>query len=52
MTDQDKIAAILLAIQNDVNLLKLLRISVTNNITDIPSIQLDVIMNALGISNG
>lgn len=50
MTDQQKITAILQAIQTDSNLLKLLRLSVTNNLSNVPSAQLDIIMQALGLS--
>lgn len=49
MTDQQKIATIINAIQDDATLIKLLRLMVTNNIVNVPSFQLDMIMSALGL---
>lgn len=50
MSDQDKITAILDAIQSDANLFALLRLMIARNIVNVPSIQLDAMMQALGIS--
>lgn len=50
MSDQDKINAIVDAIQADPNLLILLRMMITNNIGNAPSAQLTAMCQALGIS--
>lgn len=50
MTDQDKITAILNAIQNDTVLMSFMRLMVTNNLSNVSSDQLDAMMHALGLS--
>lgn len=50
MTDQQKIAAILQAIQTDANLFTVLRIGIANNIGNVSTAQLDYICQALGIA--
>lgn len=50
MSQADMIAAIINAIQTDSNLLILLRGAVTNNIGNVPILQLQAIMTALGLS--
>lgn len=49
MTDQDKIAAILASIQDDSQLLLLLRTMVATNIINVPSTSLDAMLHALGL---
>lgn len=49
MSDADKITAILSQIQTDSQLLALLRLSVTRNLPNVPSAQLDAICTILGI---
>lgn len=49
MSDQDRITAILQAVQDDAKLIALLRISVNNNLPNVPSAQLRLIMSLLGI---
>lgn len=50
MTDAQKIQAILTAIQTDSQLFLLLRTMITNNIGNVPSANLDAMMQVLGIS--
>lgn len=50
MSDQDKINAILTSIQDNGQLMILLRALITNNLPNVPSAQLDVIMHVLGLS--
>lgn len=49
MTREEKIAAIISAIQDDVKLIKLLRALVTNNIINVPDDRLDA---TLAVLNG
>lgn len=50
MTDQDKINAILTAIQSDANLMILLRVMLTASISVSLTSQLDEMMLALGLN--
>lgn len=50
MSDQDKITAILNAIQNDQTLVILLRALIANNLPQVSTQQLDAIMYALGLT--
>lgn len=47
MSDQEKVALIIQAIQNDAKLLALLKLIVAQNIVNVQSAQLDVIISAL-----
>lgn len=47
MSDQDKIAAIINYISSDENLLVLMRLLISNNLPNIPSPQLEMIMQTL-----
>lgn len=49
MSDQDKINAIINAIQTDATLMSLIRLIITNNIVNIPGAQLTAMCDALGI---
>lgn len=49
MSDQDKITAILAAIQDDQNLIMLIRALVTNNLPIVSSMQLHAMMVVLGL---
>ncbi len=49
MTDQDKIAAIIQAIQDDQNLLKVIRASATMNIPHVTSETLEMLMQLLNL---
>ena len=48
MTREEKIAAIISAIQDDAKLIKVLRIAVSNNIINVEDAKLDAILAALG----
>lgn len=50
MSDQDKINAIIQAIQTDSTLLALMKLMIANNIVNVPSLQLTNICNYLGIN--
>lgn len=50
MTDQDKITAILNAIQDNNQLMLLLRTMISNNIVNVPSANLNAMCYVLGIS--
>lgn len=50
MTDQDKITAILNAIQTESQLILLLQTMIANNIVNVPSANLTVMCQILGIS--
>lgn len=49
MTDAQKIQAILTAIQDTPTLLTLMRLMISNNIINVPSVQLTAMCTALGI---
>lgn len=50
MSDQDKVTAILTAIQDNNQLMLLLRTMITNNINNVPSANLTAMCYLLGIS--
>lgn len=51
MTDQDRITAIIQAIQTDANIILILRQGITNQLPNMQSQQLQMIMTLLGLPN-
>lgn len=52
MTREDKIAAIIQAIQTDATLFALMRIAIAQNLPNIEDARLDMLMYLLGLPNG
>lgn len=50
MSDQDKINAIIAAIQDDTKLMEILKLIIAANLPNVPSDRLSMLYNALGLN--